>query len=313
MKGLACLRVILVAVVLAFVLACQGTRADTTTARTDAGKQYYAHMPAVTQQSPVTFAVIGDYGSANGYERAVAMLVKSWSPAFIVTVGDNNYPSGASTTIDANVGQYYANFIYPYTGAYSSNATVNRFFPTLGNHDWLTTNAAPYLSYFTLPGNERYYDVVRGPVHLFALDSDRSEPDGTIAASTQGTWLQSHLAASTACWKLVFLHHAPYSSAAHGSNTTSQWPYQAWGASAVLAGHDHTYERILVNGFPYFVNGAGGSGLYAFGAPIAGSIVRYNALNGAMRITATRSSIVFQFINVNGVLIDTHTLNGGCS
>ncbi len=33
-----------------------------------------------------------------------------------------------------------------------------------------------------------------------------------------------------------------------------------------------------------------------------------------MRITATRASIVvFQFINVNGTVIDTYTLTGGCA
>ena len=36
----------------------------------------------------------------------------------------------------------------------------------------------PYFDYFTLPGNERYYDFTWGPVHLFALDDIDSEPDG---------------------------------------------------------------------------------------------------------------------------------------
>ena len=30
----------------------------------------------------------------------------------------------------------------------------------------------------TLPGNERYYDFVQGPVHFFVIDSDQNEPDG---------------------------------------------------------------------------------------------------------------------------------------
>ena len=33
-----------------------------------------------------------------------------------------------------------------------------------------------------------------------------------------------------------------------------RWTFQEWGASVVLSGHDHTYERILMGGFPYFVN-----------------------------------------------------------
>src|SRR3990172_7062669 len=110
------------------------------------------------QPQSVMFAVIGDYGENNSSEADVAALVHGWQPDFIITVGDNNYPLGAAETIDVNVGQYYHDFIYPYTGAYGGGADVNRFFPTLGNHDWYTQDAQPYLDYFTLPGNERYYD-----------------------------------------------------------------------------------------------------------------------------------------------------------
>src|SRR5262245_16628557 len=109
---------------------------------------------------PTRFAVIGDYGSASPDEAAVAARVASWSPEIVVTVGDNNYPQGAQATIDDNVGQYYSAFIHPYVGTYGPGGTVNRFFPALGNHDWMTAGAVPYLGYFTLPGNERYYDVV---------------------------------------------------------------------------------------------------------------------------------------------------------
>jgi len=36
-----------------------------------------------------------------------------------------------------------------------------------------------------LPANERYYDVVLGPLHFFAIDSDEREPDGIDSASIQ--------------------------------------------------------------------------------------------------------------------------------
>ena len=44
-----------------------------------------------------------------------------------------------------------------------------------------------------------------------------------------------------------------------------------------IAGHDHTYERIMRDGLPYFVNGAGGYALYTFLTPVTGSAIRYNA------------------------------------
>jgi len=254
------------------------------------------------------FAVIGDYGSAGQAESDVANQIKSWNPDFIVTVGDNNYGTGAAGTIDANIGQYYHDYIYPYSGAYGAGAAYNRFFPILGNHDWYTTNAQPYLDYFSLPGNERYYDFVRGPVHFFMLDSDPSEPDGISSLSVQAQWLQNALAVSTSPWNLVFVHHAPFSSGQHGSNPTLQWPYQAWGADAVLSGHDHTYERIVKNNLPYFVNGLGGSSLYNFGTPIADSQFRYNANYGAMLVDATDTAIHFQLINRAGIVMDSFSL-----
>jgi len=265
--------------------------------------------------APIRFAVIGDYGLAGDNERDVANQVISWVPDFIITTGDNNYPDGEASTIDVNIGQYYHAYIAPYPGDYGSGAETNRFFPTLGNHDQRAINCSdggctgPYFDYFSLPGNERYYDFVWGPVHFFAINSVAEEPDGRTNGSNQANWLQSKLAASTATWKLVYMHHPPFSSGPHGPETDLQWDYQNWGASAVLAGHDHTYERILINEFPYFVNGLGGKSIYGFGTPVSGSQVRYNGDYGALLVEADQSQITFQFITQGGDIIDTHTLN----
>lgn len=190
------------------------------------------------QPASVRFAAIGDFGRAGQAARDVANLVKSWKPDFVITLGDNNYPRGAASTIDENIGQYYHDFIHPYRGRYGAGAAANQFFPSLGNHDWRAAGARPYLDYFTLPGNERYYDVSRGPVHFFAIDSDDQEPDGATSDSAQAVWLQRRLAAATEHWKLVYFHHPPYSSGRHGSTPRMRWPIRKWGATAVLSGHD---------------------------------------------------------------------------
>jgi tartrate-resistant acid phosphatase type 5 len=256
----------------------------------------------------IRFAVIGDYGGGGQPEADVARLVDSWQVDFIITVGDNNYPDGAAETIDQNVGQFYQAYISPYSGGYGGGAEQNRFFPTLGNHDWNTDKAQPYLDYFTLPGNERYYDFTWGMVHFFALDSDSREPDGMNRSSAQAAWLQAQLAATTSPWNVVYLHHAPYSSGRHGGTDWGQWPYKEWGADVVLAGHDHTYERLLVDGLPYFVNGVGGGAIYSFLLVEDGSQFRYNDDYGAMLVEASPEQMTFQFINRSGELIDTYTL-----
>ena len=255
-------------------------------------------LPRAHAQS-VRFAVIGDFGTASQAELDVSNLVKSWNPNFIITVGDDNYSYGSATTIDQNIGQFYHQFIYPYIGNYGAGAATNQFFPSLGNHDWGDSypnpkGDQPYLNYFTLPNNERYYDVLFNPVQVFAIDSDPNEPDGNTSSSIQANWLKSRLAASTALWKVVYFHHPAYSSGSvTGSNPYMQWPFQTWGASVVFGGHDHDYERLLINGFPYFVDGLGGASITSFGTTAPGSQKRYNADYGAMLVTADTSSISF--------------------
>jgi len=269
--------------------------------------------PSPVEPQTARFAVIGDYGEAGPAAESVAALVQSWDPDFIITTGDNNYPDGEAGTIDDNIGQYYHAYIYPYQGNYGAGANTNLFFPSLGNHDWHTPGAEPYLDYFTLPGNERYYAFHWGPVTLFAVDSDSGEPDGNRSGSAQANWLQQALAASVTCWDLVYLHHPPYSSGAvHGSHPRLQWPYREWGADAVLAGHDHTYERILRDDFLHLVDGLGGKSIYSFGTPVTGSQVRYNDDYGALLVNADQGSITFQFINRSDQVIDTYTMNKNC-
>jgi tartrate-resistant acid phosphatase type 5 len=264
---------------------------------------------ASPEASPaIQIAVIGDYGGGGSPERDVANLVNSWNADFVVTLGDNNYPDGAADTIDQNIGQFYQQYIFPYQGGYGPGSDQARFFPTLGNHDWNTSQAQPYLDYFSLPGNERYYDFTWGPVHIFALDSDSREPDGVSRKSTQAQWLKEKLTASDSPWNLVVMHHPPYSSGLHGSVDWMRWPFQEWGASAVLSGHDHSYERLLIDGFPYFINGLGGGAIYYFVDVLNGSQARYNDDYGAMLITADDQQINFEFYNRSGELIDSYLM-----
>lgn len=264
----------------------------------------------------VRFAAVGDFGMAGAAELAVSNLIHAQAPDFILTAGDNNYDVGSATTIDANIGQYYHDFISPYLGSYGAGAATNKFWPVLGNHDWGNAfpnppGANPYLAYFTLPGNERYYEFTQGPVHFFMLDSDPNEPDGNTPSSLQAIWLQTRLAAAAEPWKIVVFHHAAYSSAQHGSSANMQWPFQSWGASAVIQGHDHVYERVVLSGFPYMTSGLGGRSLYGFNAPIPGSKVRYNADYGALFCDATPTSLLFTFKNTSSTVIDTYSLTIG--
>src|ERR1051326_1912971 len=131
---------------------------------------------------PVVIATIGDYGSGSSYAGAVADLVKSWNPDFVLSLGDNNY--GDTNYIDTAIGQFYHDFIYPYVGNYGAGASSNRFFPVLGNHDWgypfpTFEFVQFYLDYFQLPGNERYFNYRYGRSRCLPSTAKAWSPTGS--------------------------------------------------------------------------------------------------------------------------------------
>ena len=267
---------------------------------------------ATSSPGAARFVAFGDYGDGSGDEADVSELVRCLDPDFVVTTGDNNYDEGAAETIDENIGQFYHQLIGGYRGGYGQGSPTNRFWPAPGNHDWTPGDLGPYTDYFELPGNERYYDVDLGIVHLFVLDSDGHEPDGTTAESAQGRWLEERLASSAACLDVVVMHHPPYSSGAHGSSPGMRWPFAAWGADVVLSGHDHDYERAEADGIPYFVTGLGGEGRRAFETAIPESRVRYDDDYGALLVEVDAAGATYRFFDASGAEIDALHVDRAC-
>ena len=268
----------------------------------------------------VKFAAIGDYGKGGSAEADVSDLIDTWNVDFIITLGDNNYNYGEWSTIDNNIGKDYNQWIYPYVGSQSPGGSQdgeNRFFPSPGNHDYNTSNAWPYYQYFDLmpysqtSGNERYYDFVWDNVHFFSVNSCVQEPDGYRQPGVQATWLQNQLAncvINHSHWRLVYFHHAPYSSEKQVDWT--RWTFAEFGAHAVLSGHSHTYERIFRNGIVYFVNGLGGKSIYTCDATLVeGSQGCYDDDYGAMLVTViSNTKILFEFYYRDGTLVDSYLL-----
>lgn len=261
--------------------------------------------PSPTPEPAARFGVIGDYGLAGEAVAAVADLVRGWGAEFVVTTGDNSYTGNTLEAYDRNVGQYYHDYLFPYTGAYGPAADQQRFFPCLGNHDWDDGYPENFPIFFHIPSNGRYYRQRWGPVEFFLLDSFFPEPDGVKVGTVQAEWLREALVGSDAPWKIPVFHHPAYSSGYHGHSSWMRWPFKEWGASLVLMGHDHHYERIEVDGLIYLINGLGGGARYAPGSrPDPNSKIFFNADHGALLGEASPRSLRLRFMTRSGTLID---------
>lgn len=222
---------------------------------------YFTTLRDPSDTSEVFFTVVGDWGQGTSGEQDVANRQNTADPPMILTVGDNTYPNGTQSELDNNALAYYVN---PLKRAL--------FYPILGNHDLNAVGGASnyansaYAKTFVLPTNspqaERYYSFESGDVHFIALDAD------SCCDGAQTTWLANELASSTRTWKLVFLHHAPYSCGtglfAIGSTLSvrNTWGplFEQYGADIVFTGHDHLYERSKYVD-DYLIGGSSGSDL----------------------------------------------------
>lgn len=243
--------------------------------------------------TPQVIAVVGDFGVGDKHERAVANLVSKYRPDFVVTTGDNVYKQGKS--YDRLVGKYYPQPLVPATG----------------NHDHLL-NIARFDSYFGTTAETRNYVYhAASEVDFFILDSDAGIRSSE-KRQEQWNWLVRAVARSKANFKVVVLHHPPYSSSTkHGSTRVYQWAYRSMGVDLVLSGHDHDYERIVRDGLNYVVDGAGGAKLYKCKPKsklVEGSLGCHKKF-GAMFIYANKTELQVVFRTTNGTALDAFTIS----
>lgn len=255
---------------------------------------------------------------------AVANLVKQSDPDLLLMAGDCRYNNDYVQTVST---------------LYGGLKGAGKLLPTPGNHDWDYGGLSNYLAYFNV---NRYYSRRIGPVEFFMLDSGyntsyvQSEPDGIIqgtvvpatpaccgglptldGGSTQWQWFNAAVDASSARWKVVGLHHPPLASgnghwgtsaevSKWGSHKKLQWEaFKRKGINLVLSGHEHSYERLDVDGVIHIVNGLGGKSIYGFGdPPLDQSRIRYAGDFGALRLIITPDCILGRFMSVSNQIID---------
>jgi hypothetical protein len=191
--------------------------------------------------------------------------------------------------------------------------------PSIGNHEYLTTDAAGYFTYFgdAAHGPGGYYSYELGAWHIIVLNSNCGPAGGCGVNSPQGKWLAADLATHPTKCSLGYWHHPYYSSGQWGNNSYMlplvQMLYNA-GAELMLAGHDHDYERFApqdtagnldpTNGIVQFVAGTGGSNDTPWNVFKPNSLARQNTEFGVLKLTLHASGYDWEFIPVRGTFRD---------
>lgn len=235
--------------------------------------------------------------SSTGDESTANLLDQISGTVF--TLGDNAYNSGTATE--------FADCYAPSWGRHKA-----RTYPAPGNHDYVTSSAAGYYSYFGARAGDPakgYYSYNLGAWHIVVLNSEIAAGVG----SAQEQWLRADLAAQPTLCTLAYWHKPRFSSGPHGNNSTFQPFWQALydhHADVVLSGHDHDYERFApqtpggaadpVNGIREFVVGTGGASQYPFLTTRPNSEVRRTGIFGVLKLTLHPASYAWDYIPVEG-------------
>jgi hypothetical protein len=255
----------------------------------------------------VKFAVIGDSGRGNGPQFEVAAQMVRYRAAFpftfVLMLGDNIY-EGPATPDD-----YRKKFEEPYRELLDDGV---RFFAVLGNHD--DPRQIEYKP-FNMDGN-RYYTF--GPpgdlaarlltdAQFFAIDSTWLDPG-------QLFWLRQQLSRSKARWKVAFLHHPIYTTGRYAAaSRPHRWTLEPLfadgGVDVVFSGHEHIYQRAVVQrGVHYFVSGGAGSLREGDGVRTAAIARTYSDDYHFMLIEIDGDDLHFQAISRRGHTIDAGRL-----
>jgi hypothetical protein len=151
----------------------------------------------------------------------------------VFTAGDNAYPNGSNRD--------FTNCYEPTWGRHRE-----RTFPTAGNHDYETSGADPYFSYFgEMAGTagQGYYVYFVGPWRIIALNSEV----GVRAGSFQYLWLRNELMRNAVPCTAAIWHRPLFTSGPNRDNPDMRDIFRLlhdFRAEIVINGHDHMYERF---------------------------------------------------------------------
>lgn len=287
---------------LALITACSTVRQPATDTASDNGNVLPSPLPSqiAARQDSAILVGAGDIAACElKGARKTAQLLDS-IPGIVFVAGDAAYGS--------------AKVPNPFVTCYDSTwgRHKERTRPVLGNHDYEVTGLPMFFDYFGAQAGPRpdgYYSFDAGAWHIMALNSNIA----MSVNSPEYKWFRADLSAHRGQCAMAFMHHPRWSSGPHDGKERMIpfWELLAkHGASVMVAGHDHLYERFRpmnngggvdsVKGVREFIVGTGGGGHYPLGKVERGSEVRNDNTYGVLKLTLRPTDYSWEFIPVHG-------------
>jgi len=294
------------------------------------GTATFATGPArvASSEGPFRFSVYGDNRTDDAAHASVVRAMLRVPAAFAVNTGDLVANGGSSDD---------------WQTFFDIEAPLLRdrpIFAAVGNHELVHGSGAYYIRYFG-PQPPSFSTVAPGSgaesAAVPAITPAPSSPTALSLDQLRGTfrwsntrffllngmvphnsgdsrnWLEGALTSADSepglTWRVVVVHHGPWSSGPHGDNALLQDAripqlLRDHKVDLILSGHDHIYERGFAEGLAFVVSGGGGAPSYPTGKPTAGSRYRESARH-FLDVTVDSSAIALAALRPDGSLIES--------
>lgn len=244
---------------------------------------------------------IGDLGTGwSTQHKLLKLMAQRPSRIYqgILLLGDIVYPSAKPELFQKTI-------IEPYQPLFREGY---KLYPLVGNHDWAYKKAIHLKQLFQIPD---FYSFRLGDmVEVWMLNSN---DDGRLFDRQQARWLELGLQRSNATWKIVSLHHPPYSSESIHGNNQHLIKYlspmlERYGVDLCLSGHSHLYERTKsIRGVTYIVSGGGSASLRKYTDNNWFTEVIYSK-HHFLDILGDSKTLSLRAIDADGQVLDSHNI-----
>lgn len=232
------------------------------------------------RSAPVRFTVFGDYGAGGEDEWAVGRVAAAQAPAFTLVPGDNSYLAAAPALFDQNI-------FRPMRALLAQGP----FIATLGEHDLAWFGGADVARALGLPGDGLRYVTDYGPIRVVVLGLELDAGDIPV--------LRAAVARAGARHVYIVVHRPPRSGNAVVAVARGR-------VTAIFAGHNHRYERRVIDGVPLLTVGTGGAPRSSDAAltPRSPDALVSLAEFGALRVDDTPDRVTMAFLDAGGRVRD---------